>query len=179
MRGRHFDHPLWPIKFNGPDDDPRTWIRLALTIVSYYVGKVKIDSDELVSAALEGVMNACKRDNVLVMSAYVSRCIHTSIAQSITESSVIRIPHRTYTYSGTKPPRQVHLLDVRIPSNENHDLYEEILHCCENETEREIVRLRSMKMVDAEIGEILGFSTQWIHILRKKIEERYEYRRMG
>lgn len=180
LRGRtsRINHPLLNVKCDDPSD-PRHWCRFAILIASQYVGRTALESDELVSAAMEGVAVAFKKEANSDRRAQVRLEVHKAISMAIEYSDMVRIPHSSADNLSEDeqrfvPHNRVQMPDVCAPAEA--ECMEEILACCSSELERDIVIERARGMSDSEIATLHGFSRQTIWILRKEIEDRYEHR---
>lgn len=182
-RTSRINHPLLKVTCDD-SNDARHWCKFAILIASQYTGRTSLDTDELVSAAMEGVAVALKKEANTDRRAQVRLEIHKAISTAIEYAEPIRVPHSSDDRLGEHeqqfvPRSRVEMPDVAGQEVRCMELVEEILACCSSDLERDIVIERARGMSDSDIAKLHGYSRQTIWILRKEIEARYEQRSVG
>jgi len=165
-------------------NDAQHWCKFAILIASQYAGRTALDTDELVSAAMEGVVVALKKEATSDRRAQVRLEIHKAISTAIEYSEPVRVPHTsddriTGDAQQFVPRSRMEMPDIASAEAECMELLEEILACCSSELERDIVIERARGLSDSEIATMHGYSRKTIWIIRKEIEARYEQRSVG
>ena len=178
--GKRINHPLLKVECDDPKQSTY-WIKFAILVAGQYVGRCALDNEELVSAAMEGVCEAMpKLDLDRNPRAFVRERVHKAISMAIEYADTIRVPHTSEARDEDFVPiARVDMPDISSPEGEVMELLEEILACCSNDVEREIILGRARSLSDRDLGRMHGFSHQTIWVMRKEIEALYEQRAMG
>ena len=168
-------------------------LRLAMQIVGRYLYRLKSErlADVLVSAALEGVIDAIHRvstgdglthDN---LRGYVTDYIHQFVSKALEDSSSIRVPGRTLRDDKvlgrkTVKPSRVGWDDPSLTAKitqpcdpDDIEIKEIVAKACQSDLERQIVARRQEGMSDTEIGEELELGRTSVFLIRKQVERRF------
>jgi DNA-directed RNA polymerase specialized sigma subunit len=146
--------------------------------------------DDMIGAALVGLCEAVdsmqKRGRIRSPkpTGYITKTIDQHIQVVVDESNTIVVPSKAQQRARAKgtpiqPPRVVSekaAASVGDPSQRDKiagdDLHEEILTCCLDDVDRQIVTMRKENLTDIHIGGVLGISQPKVLRRRKAIEER-------
>ena len=156
-----------------------------------YMPKSRFLRDDLISEGLVGLVEAVNKmvaDGFIDdanATALMSVCIQTHLGKLIEAEETIRIPTRTKKRKGLQPPEKT--IDIDLTQEEPEtpsrrffydprrmdDLRQTLDACCENDTEREILRFRELGRVDREIAEELGIPLTTIFVMRRTLYARF------
>ncbi|MEX0938325.1 MAG: hypothetical protein WDZ59_10745 [Pirellulales bacterium] len=140
--------------------------------------------DDLISEGILGLAEAV-RDiaagaPVQHVAAYLRKAVFNQLDSHVTaHGNTIKTPRM-------RDAENVRRIEEDDCDPRNHhrevDLADEIMGSCQDDVEREIVRLRIQGYKDVEVAERLRLSTSWINDVRRKMYERFltrnpEYRR--
>lgn len=167
-------------------------VRLAMQIVGRYLHRLKSDrlSDLLVSAALEGIIDAVHRVSAGSMehdnlSGYVTDYIHRYVSRALEDVPTVRVPRTTqqsarYRGETVRRPSRVGFDDPDLlRRTAKHDdindfeIKEIIDKIIQSDLERRILELRQEGQTDAEIATALSLSKTSVFLIRKQVERRF------
>lgn len=119
-------------------------------------------------------------------TGFMSLHIHHALGELLEQESAIRIPKRTLVHKKANgnelrvPAKEASLTAEHVFEREAQrdprsmtDLMDEILGCCENDTEKQIVNLRSEGRSDADIAAMLGIPKTTTYMMRRGIYARF------
>ena len=150
--------------------------------------------DDMISAGIVGlceVVDRMQKKGPVTSpkpTGWITKGIDCCISRLADESNTIVVPKMTQARARSegkpiRPPRTVsdkalvYRDDSEISGNAAAtELQEEILACCEDDTDRQIVRMRSDGHTDAEIAASLGLSAMTISRRRRVVFERFNKR---
>lgn len=148
--------------------------------------------DDLLSAGAVGLVKAVKimqkrgpRENPNP-TGMMSKHIYYHIVDVADLEAAIRVPKRSFekrmkTGNPLTVPVKQKSLTVRDTLEREAmtdprtmvDLWDALLACCGNDTERQVIELRTQNYGDPAIGKIVGLGSFDVYYLRKKIYERF------
>lgn len=138
--------------------------------------------DDLVSSGyvglIEGVETLQTSDNVENPTGMLCICIRRQLGKTIEAEETIRIPGRTKRRHQLLPPEKTASIftdDETYIYDESRliDLRETLEACCENDIEREVLRLREAGYVDREVAEMLDLSHTTAYVTRRLLYARF------
>lgn len=168
--------------------------RLGLQIVGRYLAVMRSDSlaDDLVGAALEGIVDAVHRvstseamtdhDN---LRGFVVSTIHRYISEQIEKHSMVHVPGRTMRRkrkagADVLEPSRIDFDDPRViryradySREREFEITDLLERAIESDEEREILRLRQEGFGDQEIAEQMGLSKTTVFVIRRGLETRF------
>lgn len=163
-------------------------VRLAMQIVGRYLavlGRNDKWADELVSAAMEGLVDAVEKvvagqmehDN---LTGYIVAYIHRYISQVLERRPIVRVPRQTNfdrKAAGLEPLRMQRVGLTDVPTEDIGHLDIEIKELLEkavqNDQDRQVLELRQAGKTDTEIADELDLSRTTVFVIRKGIETRF------
>lgn len=153
--------------FSVTDDLIKCHIPLALELAKRFN-----NPDRQSVALLTLVVSVNKAQTALYddnIGAYLRRCIYHALQRWCIEDKTIRVPSSSIKNRNLKfPHRSIALCD------KSRELRELIYNCCETETERRIIQYREYGYSYREISKLVGKSINWVGIIVRRIEERFD-----
>lgn len=173
-------------------------IRLASQIAGRYMWKHPLKSEDIVSAAMFGLVQAVEwaperlRDHNI--TPYIVTTIHRFISEYLERDHLVRIPRNEYSkrLQANKYIPIIFDIDPKEDDEENREydtvgsfdppVYDtdkpiEFEDLCDRleltYEERRIIDLRVKGYTQQEVGEIIGKKRQWIGFVLEKLQERY------
>ena len=154
--------------------------RLAMSIVNRYLTIFHINNHEdLDCAAIQGIVVAVnlivkgnlKHNNV---TGYIVCYIHQYITDYIYHDTTVYSPRR-------KQPILIEVLDnsIGMETFNNFEIWDSLLSIANDDTEKQILKLRSKRYTDSEIGEILGLSRLKVFRIRHDLFNRWKRKQFG
>lgn len=160
-----------------------------------FLPRLRYFNDDLVSSGMIGLVEAVNKMQAhgfipgTKPSGLMVACIQSAIGHAVEHAADVRIPTRTRKRKekkGThvKAPFKEMTLSLNGCEEEDdlafsydpqpmQELRETIDACCEDDMEREIIRLREEGYVDREIGEMLSIPLTTIYVMRRTIYARF------
>lgn len=165
-------------------------LRMTLSIVGRYMACLdnQSKSDELVSAAVEGLVSAVNniRENGLPhdnLTGYLVENVHTYISTAIEKFPTVRIPGRTKRRHKGKfvTPTTAELTDKvidqhfdrKISQSSQIEADEMVEQIVQSPRERQVIELRIEGYKDAEIAKLIGLGTTTVFVIRTQLQERF------
>lgn len=155
----------------------------------WFLPKFNYLRDDLISAGFVGLVEAVNTMSGGIVenpTAFMGYCIRCSFGKTIESDEMIRVPAKTRRKKSVEgitleaPKKAVTI----FPEGEDdgafsydprnmQNLRETLDACCEDDTDREIQKLRESGHVDREISEILGIPLTTVYVMRRTMYARF------